>query len=62
MTTVVSTALPDVELASGTTITVSLDVANAKVTKLNVYGPAGTLIPVEEVPKVPPLFAYAENT
>ncbi len=34
----VSTGLPDVELASGSTITVNTGDASAKVTLLNVYG------------------------
>jgi len=34
----VSTALPQLDLAPLTTITVTIDDANAKITRLNVYG------------------------
>lgn len=53
-----ATALPDLVLAPGTTITVTADDANAKITKLNVYGftPARVVVPEFEV--LPPLLAY----
>ncbi len=38
MATDIDGPLPELDLAAGTTITVTLDDASAKITKLNVYG------------------------
>jgi hypothetical protein len=57
----VSTALPDLILPPGATITVAMDDVNAKVTLLNVYG----ISPVTGEPVViqlaNPLFAYGPD-
>lgn len=58
MATAVSTALPDVDTLPGVTVTVTLDDALAKVTKLNVYALNLLTGQIEEVPDVQPLLAY----
>lgn len=54
----VSASLPELILAPGSTITVELDDASAKITKLNVYGftPARVEPPTFEV--LPPILSY----
>jgi hypothetical protein len=54
----VSTALPDVTLQPGHTVTVTLDDASAVITKLNVYALNLATGQVEEIPNVQPLLAY----
>lgn len=58
MATVVATALPDVSLQPGHTITVTLDAAAGKITKLNVYALNLDTGQVEVIPAVPPILAY----
>jgi hypothetical protein len=62
MATDISTALPDLVLPPGATITVTMDDVNAKVTLLNVYG----ISPVTGEPVVValanPLFSYGPDT
>lgn len=64
MATDVSTSLPDLDLAPGSTLTVTTGNASAIVTQLNVYGISPvTGEPVElEIQGVYPLFAYGPGT
>jgi len=52
----VSAPLPDLILPPGATITVTMDDANAKVTKLNVYGYSPTK--VEPIDLLPPILVH----
>jgi hypothetical protein len=54
----VSDALPDVTLQPGHTVTVTLDDAAAKITKLNVYALNVETGQVEVLDAVPALLAY----
>jgi hypothetical protein len=58
MATDVSTSLPDVELAPGTTITVNTLDASAKVTLLNVYGISPVTHEPVEIQLLPPLLVH----
>ena len=63
MATDVSASFPDVVLAPGSTITVTMDDANAKVTKLNVYGvtPVAATVDDETVQTFVPMFTYGNG-
>jgi hypothetical protein len=58
MATDVSTALPDVSLQPGHTVTVTLDDPLGRITKLNVFALNLATGQVEEIPNVQPLLAY----
>lgn len=58
MATDVATSFPDVILPPGATITVTMDDANAKITRLNVYGFSPAPDTSEPVEKFAPLFTY----
>lgn len=57
----VATSLPDVILAPGSTITVTLDDAAADVTLLNVYGFTPASQDVGSPAALLPLFSYAAS-
>jgi hypothetical protein len=61
MATDVSASLPDLILAPGSTITVTLDDASADITQLNVYGYSPTTGQQETISVIPPMFAYAPD-
>ena len=58
MATDVSAPFPQLDLAPGTRITVTLDDAAANITQLNVYGYTPEKVPAASSVSVYPLFAY----
>lgn len=58
MATDVAAAFPDVTLAPESVITVTLDDAAAKITRLNVYAVNPATGQLEEITQVQPLLAY----
>lgn len=58
MATDVSASLPELDLAPGTTITVTLDDASAVITQLNVYGYSPGRRSTTQIKLEPPLLVH----